>query len=141
MVLAPAASAQLDVRLLPGERCGEFADAITTLIDDDSIEIGELLSFPAIASSADTPLFRAIAEVARQQPRPGLVVPRLIGGFTDAHWFRELGLVAYGFVPRALTADESRRVHGIDERVAVDTLRDSVQLMIAIIQALDAEER
>ena len=51
-------------------------------------------------------IVEAIEEVAGRQAEPGLVVPRLIGGFTDAHWFRELGITSYGFVPRALTADE-----------------------------------
>lgn len=139
-VAPPIARAQLDARLLPGERCETFASAIRQVIDDDSIEVEEILSFPAIASPADTPLFRAIERVAAEQEKPGLVVPRMIGGFTDAHWFRELGLVAYGFVPRALTADESRRVHGIDERVAVETLHESIRLTIEILKALDAEE-
>ncbi len=140
-VAPPIARAQLDARLLPGERCDTFASGIRQVIDDDSIEIEELLSFPGIASPMDTALFRAIERVAGVQAKPGLVVPRMIGGFTDAHWFRELGLVAYGFVPRALTADESRRVHGIDERVAVETLTESVRLTIEIVKALDAEER
>ena len=110
------------------------------MVDDESIEVRELLSFPAIASSPDTPLFRAIEEVAGRQAEPGLVVPRLIGGFTDAHWFRELGITSYGFVPRALTRDESRRVHGIDERIAVDTLTESIRLTVEIVRAFDRIE-
>ena len=139
--VAPAtARAQLDVRLLPGEKCDAFVAAIHSLVDDDSIEIETILSFPAIASPQDTPLFRAIQSVAKRQAPAGLVVPRLISGFTDAHWFRELGIVAYGFVPRGLTSDESRRVHGIDERVGIDNLKESVRLTIEIIQSLDEIE-
>lgn len=139
-VAPPSARAQLDARLLPGESCAGFADAVRRVVDDASIEVRELLSFPAIASSPDSPLFRAIEEVAGDQPEPGLVVPRLIGGFTDAHWFRELGITSYGFVPRALTADESRRVHGIDERIARDTLVESIRLTIEIVRAFDRLE-
>jgi acetylornithine deacetylase/succinyl-diaminopimelate desuccinylase-like protein len=140
-VAPPEARAQLDARLLPGEQCDAFASAIRSLVDDDSIEIAELLSFPAIASTQDTPLYRAIERVAERQARPGLVVPRMIGGFTDAHWFREKGIVAYGFVPRALSTEESRRIHGLDERVAIDTLTESIRLTIEIARALDVEER
>ena len=139
--VAPAsARAQLDARLLPGESCTDFAEAIRRVVDDESIEVRELLSFPAIASSPDTPLFRAIEEVAGGQAEPGLVVPRLIGGFTDAHWFRELGITSYGFVPRALTANESRRVHGIDERIGKETLVESIRLTIEIVRAFDRLE-
>jgi acetylornithine deacetylase/succinyl-diaminopimelate desuccinylase-like protein len=139
--IAPAmARAQLDARLLPGESCEEFADAIEALIDQPSIEIEEILSFPSRASSADTPLYRAIEQVAVAQSPPGLVVPGMIGGFTDAHWFRELGIVAYGFVPRALGGEEARRVHGTDERVAIDVLVRSIELSIEIVLAFDELE-
>jgi len=139
--VAPAsAHAQLDARLLPGESCSAFANAIRTLVSDEGVAVEEILAFPAIASSPDSPLYRAIEEVAGEQNEPGLVVPRLIGGFTDAHWFRELGITSYGFVPRALTRDESRRVHGIDERIAVDTLTESIRLTVEIVRAFDRIE-
>jgi acetylornithine deacetylase/succinyl-diaminopimelate desuccinylase-like protein len=140
--VAPAlARAQLDARLLPGESCERFASALESLIDEPSIEIAEVLSFPARASSADTPLFRAIETVAARQDPPGLVVPRMTAGFTDAHWFRELGIVAYGFVPRALPAEEARRVHGIDERVEIDNLVRSVNLTIDLVRTFDTLEQ
>jgi acetylornithine deacetylase/succinyl-diaminopimelate desuccinylase-like protein len=139
--IAPAmARAQLDARLLPGESCNEFAVAIAALIDQPSIEIEEILSFPSRASSADTSLYRAIVDVAAAQSPQGLVVPGMIGGFTDAHWFRELGIVAYGFVPRALGGEDARRVHGVDERVAISTLVRSIELMIEIVLTFDELE-
>ncbi len=137
--VAPSiARAELDARLLPGERCDEFAQTLADVIDDTSIEIAEVLSFPARASSMQTPLYRAIEEIASLQTEPGLVVPRMIGGFTDAHWFRELGIVAYGFVPRALGSDEVRRVHGVDERVSIETLVESIRIMVDLVRTFDA---
>lgn len=140
--IAPAqARAQLDARLLPGESCEEFAAAIGALIDEPSIEIEILLTFPARASSDDTPLYAAIAQVAADQEPAGIAVPRMIGGFTDAHWFRELGIVAYGFVPRSVAREDARRVHGIDERVRIDTLVHSIELMLEIIRTFDQIDR
>jgi acetylornithine deacetylase/succinyl-diaminopimelate desuccinylase-like protein len=139
--VAPAqARAQLDARLLPGESCERFAESLSALIGDPAIEIVELLSFPARASDLDTPLFRAIEALALRQDPPGVVVPRMIGGFTDAHWFRELGLVAYGFVPRSLTREEAERIHGIDERVATQTLVESIERMLELVRTLDRIE-
>lgn len=136
--VAPAmARAQLDARLLPGESCRRFAASLATLIDEPAIEIIEILSFPARASETDTALYRAIETLAASQEPPGVVVPRMIGGFTDAHWFRELGLVAYGFVPRALTREETRRVHGIDERVSTKVLVEGIERMIELVRTLD----
>jgi acetylornithine deacetylase/succinyl-diaminopimelate desuccinylase-like protein len=140
--IAPAlARAQLDARLLPGESCEEFAASIKDLIDESSIEVEIILSFPARASSSDTSLYRAIAQVAASQESPGLVVPRMIGGFTDAHWFRELGIVSYGFVPRTVARENARRVHGIDERVRIETLTRSIELTLEIVRAFDAVDQ
>lgn len=139
--VAPSiARAQLDARLLPGRTCADFTAAIESLVDDSTIEIEEVLSFPSRASSADTPLYRAIEAVAGRQDPPGLVVPRLIGGFTDAHWFREAGIVAYGFLPRALSNEEASGVHGIDERIEIDALAKGIALQIELVRAFDAIE-
>jgi len=139
--IAPAqALAHLDARLLPGESCETFAAAIEALIDEPSIEIEILLRFPSRASTPDTPLYRAIAQVAAAQNPAGLAVPRMIGGFTDAHWFRELGIISYGFVPRSVARENARRVHGIDERVRIDTLVRSIELSLEIVRTFDRLE-
>jgi acetylornithine deacetylase/succinyl-diaminopimelate desuccinylase-like protein len=65
-------------------------------------------------------------------------VPRVIAGFTDAHWFRELGIVAYGFVPRWLPASESRGIHGPNERISVDNLERGVEATVRILEVLGA---
>jgi acetylornithine deacetylase/succinyl-diaminopimelate desuccinylase-like protein len=139
--IAPGiARAQLDARLLPGESCEEFAASIADLIDESAIEIEIILSFPARASSANSSLYRAIAQVAAAQEIPGLIVPRMIGGFTDAHWFRDLGIVSYGFVPWAVSPENAHRVHGIDERVRIETLVQSIELTLEIVRMFDALE-
>ena len=43
-------------------------------------------------------------------------------------------------MPRALTAGESRRVHGIDERIAEATLVESIRLTIEIVRTFDRIE-
>lgn len=133
------ASAQLDVRLLPGESCEQFRDALVEVIDDRGVEVGIILSFPSRSSSANTRLFRAIERVAAQTDPGALVIPRMIGGFTDAHWFRELGIVSYGFVPRRLSTEDTRGVHGIDESVSVENLAYGVATLLAILDELDTE--
>ena len=47
------------------------------------------------------------------------VIPTMIAGFTDSHYFRSAGLVAYGFVPVELTTAQEHTVHGINERIQV----------------------
>jgi acetylornithine deacetylase/succinyl-diaminopimelate desuccinylase-like protein len=133
-VVPGTARAELDARLLPGERCEDFTRAIREVISDEQVEIETLLSFPSRSSSADTALFRAIERVAANRDPDALVIPRMIGGFTDAHWFRERGIIAYGFVPRSLSSKDSRGIHGADERVSIENLTNGVSVLIEIIE-------
>jgi acetylornithine deacetylase/succinyl-diaminopimelate desuccinylase-like protein len=65
-----------------------------------------------------------------------MVVPRVIAGFIDAHWFRELGIVAYGFVPRWLPPSETRGIHGPNERISIDNLERGVRTTERILEVL-----
>lgn len=130
------ARADLDVRLLPGESCHAFLDQLAALIADPGIQLQPLLAFEPLASPPDTELFGAIERVARAIDPGAMVVPRVIAGFTDAHWFRELGIVAYGFVPRWLPPAETRGIHGPNERVSVENLERGVDATVRILQEL-----
>jgi carboxypeptidase PM20D1 len=139
-VVPAVATAQLDARLLPGESCVHFSDQLRTVLADPGIAIERILHFSSQSSSADTPLFRAIGRVAARTDRRSVVVPRVIAGFTDAHYFRTQGITAYGFVPRWHNVDELRGVHGPDERLSVENLEHGVATLIAILKELDRVE-
>lgn len=135
-VVPAVASAHLDVRLLPGGSCPAFLERLRTVVDDPSLGLEPLLSFATPSSPLDTELFDAIRRVARESDPPGRVVPRVIAGFTDAHYFRDLGIVAYGFVPRWLRPHEARRIHGPNERISIDNLERGVETLVRILEVL-----
>ena len=137
-VIPDRAEAELDCRLLPGEDPERFVATLTEIVDDPQVEVSVLLNFPAAASEADTPLFRAIAAVAARREPEARVLPSMLTGFTDAHYFREQGIVSYGFSGIALQAGESYGVHGNDERVPLAGLREGVQVLVEVIRELDA---
>ena len=83
----------------------------------------------------------AIRRVAAKSSPAGVVVPRVIAGFTDAHWFRAKGIIAYGFVPRRLRPAETRGVHGANERISIENLAFGVEATLAMLRELDAVER
>jgi len=130
------ARADLDVRLLPGESCNAFLDQLAAVIADPGVQVQPLLAFEPLASPADTELFSAIERVASEIDPGAMVVPRVIAGFTDAHWFRELGIVAYGFVPRWLPPSETRGIHGPNERVSIENLERGVDATVRILEEL-----
>jgi len=135
-VLPAEASAHLDARLLPGERCEDFADDVRAAIDDPGVSVEPILSFNARSSPVDTPLFHAIEQVAAEIDPGAVVVPRVIAGFTDAHYFRDIGIVSYGFVPRWLPPQESHGIHGPNERISIQNLERGVRAVVRILEKL-----
>lgn len=136
-VVPAEALAHLDARLLPGGRCEDLALEIAQLVAESGAEVEGILAFPSASSPTDTALFRAITTVARRRDPGAVVVPRVLAGFTDAHYFRELGITAYGFVPRWQRRGEPRGIHGSNERISVKNLRKGVETLIAILEELD----
>ena len=82
----------------------------------------------------------AIRRVAAKSRPAGVVVPRVITGFTDAHWFRARGIVSYGFVPRRLRPAETRGVHGANERISIENLGLGIEATLDIVRELDQIE-
>jgi acetylornithine deacetylase/succinyl-diaminopimelate desuccinylase-like protein len=62
------------------------------------------------------------------------VVPMMIAGFTDSHYFRASGLVAYGFVPVELTTAQEHTVHGVNERIEVKELGNGIRRMVELLR-------
>jgi acetylornithine deacetylase/succinyl-diaminopimelate desuccinylase-like protein len=140
-VVPAEATATIDARLVPGESCPAFVDRMAGAIDDPTVELTIALDFPAAASPIDTPLMRAIERVAERSRPEGFVVPRVISGFTDAHWFRAVGITAYGFVPRRLRLQDSLGIHGPNERISLENLELGIRTTVEILEELDRVER
>jgi acetylornithine deacetylase/succinyl-diaminopimelate desuccinylase-like protein len=135
-VIPDQASAQLDCRLLPGEDPAAFVATLRRVIDDEQVELETLLSFPASSSGSRTDLMEAIRGLARRELAGAPVVPSVLTGFTDSHYFRAKGIVSYGFVPFVLQPSEEKTVHGTNERVSVANLRDAVRRMVTLLRLL-----
>ena len=136
-VLPSEAVAHIDARLLPGESCERLSQRVQEAIADPGISTEVLLSFETRSSPADTPLFAAIEAIAAQSDPPAHAVPSVAIGFTDAHYFRDVGVTSYGFTPRAMRREDSSGVHGHDERADVGSLAMAVTTLIEILEELD----
>src|SRR5207248_7938360 len=102
---------------------------LARVVADTAVAITPLgPSWPATESPTDTELFRSIVAAARERAPNALVTTPPLTGFTDSHYFRQLGIVSYGLSPFPLNQTESRGVHGNDERVSLDDIAFGVRL-------------
>lgn len=135
-VIPGEATAQLDVRLLPGEEPQEFLRELRAILADDTLEIEPVTaSFrPANSSPADTELFHAIEAVVGKHFPGAVVTTRLLSGWTECQVFRQLGSVCYGFSPFLLTREEVATVHGDNERVSVENVRRGLRVLYEVVE-------
>ena len=138
-IIPSTASAEIDCRLLPDEDPKAFIKVIRELIGDDKIKIEQLLSFPTLASPEKSELMSAIVTLARRKDKDAAVIAALLTGFNDSHYFRQHGLVAYGFIPIETTDQESHMIHGANERIPIKTLGGGIERMVELLRIMGGQ--
>jgi acetylornithine deacetylase/succinyl-diaminopimelate desuccinylase-like protein len=136
-VIPGTAEADLDVRLLPGTERDEFLARLRAVIDDPTVEIVPPARFnPPMESRIDTELFQLIRAVVGRH-HPGVpVTTRMGSGATESSMVRPLGVVCYGFTPILLTGEEDDSQHADDERIPIESLRESVGVMYEVVAGI-----
>lgn len=134
-VIPPEATAELDVRLLPGVRPADFLAQLRTVIADSGIEITPLRpEREARTSPLDGELIAAIREAVDSMDPGALITTPMLAGYTDSYYYRALGIGTYGVDPFRTTEAEDRSVHGNDERVSLANLRFGVEFFYRIVE-------
>lgn len=134
-VVPPTASAELDCRILPDQDADEFLAEIRALVNDDQIGIEEIILFSAAESTVDTALYRLIEQIARRHYPQSIVVPAVQTIFTDSHFFRDMGIVSYGFDPSVSSEEVLGSIHGNNERIEIEAFNRGVRMMIEIVES------
>ena len=136
-VIPAQAEANLDIRLLPGERATTVLAALRSVIADSKIAI-EVEELPVVhaPTPVGTDFYRALAQTLQTTGPPGLATPYLSPGTTDSRFFRRAGMKAYGFLPMLLDVQELSRIHGVNERVSTANLRWGTQVVFETLEKL-----
>ncbi len=135
-VVPPEASLEIDCRLLPDQSPQEFLEELMLIVNDPAISAETLVSFPPSISSTDTELFRLIESVTNTHYPGTPVIPAVASGFTDSHFFRDLGIVSYGYAPVLLTPSERRGIHGNNERISVQNMERGTASLTQLLREL-----
>jgi acetylornithine deacetylase/succinyl-diaminopimelate desuccinylase-like protein len=136
-VVSPEVAAEIDCRLLPDQDPEAWLAEIRSVLGAE-VDVEVLLGFTPAVSSTDTDLYRTVRDVTLEEfPQAGFV-PQVVGGFTDSHFFRDLGIVSYGYTATATPAEDAAGVHGNDERVTEENVRRGVAMTIRILERFAA---
>ncbi len=130
-------SLDIDIRTMPGDTTEEVATHLREALGDlaDEVEAEVLMDDAASSSRIDTPLWDSL-ERAITKPFPtARLNPQFIVGFTDSRIYREKGSVSYGaglLSPSVDAGEFSRRFHGHDERIDVESLRLTTDMYLDV---------
>jgi acetylornithine deacetylase/succinyl-diaminopimelate desuccinylase-like protein len=133
-VIPSESNATLDCRLIPGSSKKNFLKEIKRRLGEGIEVKGSMEGNPVSPSPFDTDLFQAIQKFARENDPDCPVVPLLLPGATDSRFLRERGMTTYDFCPFRMPEKEIFRVHGNDERIALENLRFGMKMLVEIIK-------
>jgi len=139
-VVPTETTAEVDCRLVPGQDPDEFLYEMAGILGPE-IVVEVIIGFSPAVSTTDTDLYRIVEAVTVEEFPGAPFVPQVSGGFTDSHFFRDLGIVSYGYEPTATPQGDDSGVHGNDERVTIENVRRGTRLMVEILRRFAAGGR
>jgi len=136
-VIPPEAVADIDCRMLAGDDPTEIRDWVTRVVDDEHVQV-QFAREPKVPnlSPPDTEMYKALADTLARRAPGAVVAPEILVAFTDSWVFRRMGLQAYGWSPFILDEGEWRRVHGNDERISVENLREGARAYTELLLSI-----
>jgi acetylornithine deacetylase/succinyl-diaminopimelate desuccinylase-like protein len=127
-VIPAESEALFDARLLPDENRRKFFAKILRLVGKD-VEITPLQKGDREPRRSDfrTRYFSGIEKVTRRLFGDIPVLPFITTGATDLRYFRQSGVVSYGFFPARLSTEDLFRMHGANERISVSSFNEGLE--------------
>jgi carboxypeptidase PM20D1 len=125
-VLPTHARAVVNLRIMPGESTAAALEHVRQAIDDPNIKLTPLATRmePSAVTATDSPSFELVARTIRQIAPDAIVAPSLLVAATDSRHYANLTKNILRFLPITLTVNDTKRYHGIDERISIaDYLR------------------
>jgi len=132
--------AEIDCRLLPDQDPEAWLAELGGVLGDE-VAVEVLMGFTPAVSTTDTELYRTLEEVTREAFPDASFVPQVQGGFTDSHFFRDLGIVSYGYSPTAPPQADVGGVHGNNERISVENVRRGTAMLLRILERFAAQRQ
>jgi len=134
-VIPSQATANLNVRMLPGHSIDELIGQLGKVVNDPQVNL-KLSSDPgenSPPSDITSALYKTIERITPQEFPGAIALPFLSTGATDSASLRLHKVQAYGLNPFPVTEADDARVHGDDERIPVESFRKGVMFLYHIV--------
>jgi len=128
-VIPSKARAVANFRILPGDSVESVLAHVARTVNDPRIQLRALPKQrePSALSRTDGEGWDLLARSIREVHPDTIVAPYLMLAGTDSRHFRNFTDAVYRFMPLRLTLEDTRRIHGTNERVSVEDYADLVR--------------
>jgi len=122
-VLPSRASATVNLRIMPGETVASTVRRVRRRIGDHRVAVRVVEGDdPSPVSPVDGEAFSVIADAVASAFPEAATVPYIMMQASDSRHFHRFSPAVYRFAPLRMSAAQRASVHGVDERVEVDSL-------------------
>ena len=130
-VVPAQASANLNIRLLPGNSILDVIEQMQKSVNDPQVKftVQPDAGPSAPSSSITSEFYQTVERLAPRQFPGAVVVPYLSTWATDSAYLRLHNVQSYGLVPFPLTEADMLRMHGDDERIPIASFRMGVDFL------------
>jgi acetylornithine deacetylase/succinyl-diaminopimelate desuccinylase-like protein len=134
-VIPGEATAEVDVRTLPGTDQAAFAARLQELAGDQVV-VEAVMSLPAIEADATAPIVGLMRDALHRADPEAPAIPMMITPGTDAKALARLGIPTYGFVPLRLDPGTPflDLYHAHDERIPVSAIEFGVPVLDEVVR-------
>lgn len=135
-VLPSSARAVVNFRIRPGDTTEDVLEHVRNTVDDPRVLVATsgFVSEPSPVSNVDSESFAELSRTIRQVFPGTVVTPYLVGGGTDSRHYTGVARNVYRFGGTKIGSDDMSRVHGTDERLAVEAYADLVRFFIQLLR-------
>ncbi|HYT53121.1 MAG TPA: M20 family peptidase [Verrucomicrobiae bacterium] len=135
-VLPTRAAAVINLRLLPGDTIPSAIEHVRKAIDDPKVQLTPLpvRMEPSSVSDIESPSFTLLHRTIRQTAPEAIVAPSLLVAATDSRHYSALTRNIYRFLPITLRPEDTKRYHGIDERISIQDYDRCVRFYTQLIR-------
>lgn len=134
-VVPQTAEATVNLRLLPGDTVDTALARLRRIVGADvRVEPAGPGWNPSPVSPRATNAYQTLSAVIQRLLPDTVVAPSLVAGATDSRYYVPIAASTFRFVPLALTRRDLARIHGTDERIAIEDLARCVAFFALLIQ-------
>jgi carboxypeptidase PM20D1 len=135
-VLPSRARAVVNFRILPGDTIESVLAHVENAVNDPRIKAVGMVKQrePSPPSEIDTEGWKVLVQSVREVSPETIVTPYLMLAGTDARHYRTLADSVYRFMPLRLELEDTKRIHGTNERVGVENYADLVRVYRRLLE-------